>query len=210
MILDRSRIWRALFVMGGILYLWGSAQHPRGTMAEMMAAPAWVPGHTTVLGGLLVLTLGLVLFRRTARASAAMDRWLLLAIVATALEAVEMGVHTVAYVDVDALRRGHSTPVLTTHLWLATLIYPVFAVSLMGLIGFGQREGSLGSPWIAWIGMLGAAAHGIVMWLVYIFEIGWAPVLFPLAALSLSLWFILAGVWPSRMRDKPHPHPAGI
>jgi hypothetical protein len=209
-ILDRSRIWRALFVVGGILYLWGSAQHPRGTMAEMMAAPAWVPGHTTVFVGLLVLTLGLVQFRRTARASASMDRWLLLAIVTTALEAVEMGVHTVAYVDVDALALGHSTPVLTTHLWLATLIYPLFAVSLMGLIGLGQREGSLGSPRIGWIGMLGAAAHGIVMWLVYMFEIGWAPVLFPLAAISLSLWFMLASVWPSRMNDKPHPHPAGI
>ncbi len=179
-------------------------------MAEMMADPAWVPGHTTVFVGLLVLTLSLVLFRRTARASASMDRWLLLAIGATALEAVEMGVHTVAYMDMDALILGHSTPVLTAHLWLATLIYPLFAVSLIGLIGFGQREGSLGSPWIAWIGMLGAAAHGIVMWLVYIFEIGWAPVLFPLGAISLSLWFMLAGVWPSRMPDKPHPHPAGI
>ena len=78
-----------------------------------------------------------------------MDRWLLLAIVTTALEAVEMGVHTVAYVDVDALALGHSTPVLTTHLWLATLIYPLFAVSLMGLIGLGQRGNSLGSRWIA-------------------------------------------------------------
>jgi hypothetical protein len=209
-IFNRSRIWRALFVVGGVLYLWGSAQHPRGTMAEMMAAPAWVPGHTTVFVGLLVLTLGLVLFRRTVGASASMDRWLRFSIVATALEAVEMGVHTVAYVDVDALTLGHSTPVLTSHLWLATLIYPLFAVSLMGLIRLGLREGSLGSPWIAWIGMLGAAAHGIVMWLVYIFAIGWAPVLFPLAAISLSLWFMLAGVWPSRMRDKPNPHPPAI
>ena len=179
-------------------------------MVEMMAAPAWVPGHTTVFVGLLVLTLGLLQFRRMARASASMDRWVLLAIVTTALEAVEMGVHAVAYVDLDALALGHSTPVLTAHLWLATLIYPLFAVSLMGLMGLGQREGSLGSPWITWIGMSGAAAHGIVMWLVYIFEIGWAPVLFPVAAISLSLWFMLAGVWPSRINDKPRPHPAGI
>ncbi|MDQ3068173.1 MAG: hypothetical protein M3R55_00410 [Acidobacteriota bacterium] len=201
MIVGRSRIWRALFVVGGVLYLGGSAQHPRGTMAEMMAAPAWVPGHTTVFAGLLVLTLGLVLFRRTVRASASMDRWLRFSIVATALEAVEMAVHTVAYVDVDALTHGHATPVLTSHLWLATAIYPLFAVSLIGLIWHGQREGSLGSSWIAWIGMLGAVAHGIVMWLVYIFEVFWAPILFPVAAILLSLWFVLAGVWPSKMRD---------
>ena len=121
-----------------------------------------------------------------------------------------MAVHTVAYVDAHALTLGHSTPMLTSHLWLATLVYPVFAVSLIGLIRFGQREGSLGSPWIAWIGMLGAAAHGIVMWLVYIFEIFWAPILFPLAAISLSLWFMLAGVWPSRIPDTPNARPAAI
>ena len=39
--------------------------------------------------------------------------------------------------------------------------------------------------------MSGAAAPGIVMWPVYIFEIGWAAVLFPLAAIALSLWFML-------------------
>ena len=210
MIFSRSRLWRALFVVGGALYLGGSSQHPGGTMAEMMAAPAWVPGHATVFVGQLVLTLGLVLFRRTVRASASMDRWLLFSIVATALEAVEMGVHTVSYVDATALTLGHSTPVLTSHLWLATLVYPVFAVSLIGLIRLGQREGVLGSPWIAWIGMLGAAAHGIVMWLVFIFDISWATILFPLAAILLSLWFMLAGVWPSRMGDNPNPQPAAI
>jgi hypothetical protein len=202
MIFSRSNIWRAPFVIGGFLYLWGSAQHPRGTMAEMMAAPEWVPGHTTVFIALLVLTLGLVLVRRTGRATASTDRWLRFVIIATALEAVEMGVHTVAYVDGEALAQGHSTPVLTLHLWLATLIYPFFAISLVGLIRAGQREGVLGSRWIAWLGMLGAAAHGIVMWLVYIFEIFWAPILFPIAAVSLSLWFMLAGVWPSGIREK--------
>lgn len=202
MIFTRSSRWRAPFVIGGLLYLWGSSQHPRGTMAEMMAAPAWVPGHTTVFVALLVLTLGLVLLRRTGSASASMDRWLRFAVVTTALEAVEMGVHTLAYVDGEALALGHSTPVLTLHLWLATLVYPLFAVSLIGLIRLGQRTGVLGSPWITWIGMFGAVAHGIVMSLVFIFEIGWGPVLFPVAAVFLSLWFVLAGIWPSRLRDE--------
>ena len=173
-----------------------------------MANPAWVPGHTTVFVALLVLALGLISLRRTLPASASTHRWLLFSIVATVLEAVEMGVHTAAYVDVDALTHGHATPVLDAHLWLATLVYPLFAVSLIGLIRRGQREGLFGSPWITWIGMLGAAAHGIVMWLTYIFEIFWAPILFPVAAIALSLWFLLAGVWPSGLRNQRLPQPA--
>ena len=199
MSLDRSRMWRPFFVIGGIFYLVGSFQHPReGGMAAMLADPAWVPGHATIFVGLLVLMVGLVLFRRPRPASASMERWLRFAILATALEALEMGVHTLAYVDANALAAGQSTPVLTTHLWLATLIYPLFGAAFFGLIWVGQCERSLGSGWIRWIGMFGAAAHGAAMWLVFIFEIAWAGVLFPLAALSVSLWFILAGLWPVR------------
>ncbi len=204
--LDPSILWRPMFVIGGILYIAGGAQHPVGRMEEMLVNPSWFRAHSTVFIGLVFLTVGLVLFRRPKPTSLSMDRWLLFAIVATALEAVEMGVHTMAYVDAQALTAGQSTPVLTTHTWLATVIYPFFAVALIGLILVGQRERSLGSLWIGWIGMLGAAAHGVVMWLV-MFEIGWGGLLFPLAAISLSLWFILAGVWPVR-RSVPSGTPS--
>jgi len=80
-----------------------------------------------------------------------------------------------AYMDAHALAASHSTPVLTTHLWLATLVYPCFGVALFGLIRAGQRERSLGSRWIGWIGMVGAVAHGIVMVLVHSLEIGAVP-----------------------------------
>jgi len=189
--------WRSLFVIGGLLYVAGGFQHPQGSMAEMLANPIWVRGHATTLGGLLVLTAGLVLFRR-ARPGASVNRWLLPSIVAAALESLEMAVHTMAYVDAHALAASHSTPVLTTHLWLATLVYPCFGVALFGLIRAGQRERSLGSRWIGWIGMVGAVAHGIVMVLVHPLEIGAASVLFPVSVIFMSLWFVLAGVWPVR------------
>ena len=194
--------WRSLFVLFGLLYVAGGVQHPPGSMAEMLANPIWVRGHATTLCGLMLLTAGLVLFRR-ARPGPSVNRWLLPVIATAALETLEMAVHMMAYVDAEAMAAGHSTPVLTTHLWLATLVYPCFAFALVGLIWAGQRERSLGSPWIGWIGMVGAVAHGVVMVMVMVhpLKIGPTGLLFPVAVLSLALWFILAGVWPVGRRS---------
>ncbi|MEP6591006.1 MAG: hypothetical protein ABJC19_07470 [Gemmatimonadota bacterium] len=195
---EASRLWRALFVVGGILYLAGSFQHPRGPMTAMLVDPAWIPGHAMACVGLIGLTLGLWMLRRQQAHPPAMERWLRIAVVMAALEAVEMGIHTMAYVDAAALSAGQSTPVLGTHSWLATLIYPCWAITLIGLILVGQRTHALGTRWIGWLGMIGAAAHGMVMWLVFVLHVDWAGVLFPLAAIGISFWFILAGCWPAR------------
>lgn len=205
--LGRSRVWRALFVAGGVLYFVGSFHHPRGMMSDMLVDPAWVPAHAAVFVGLAAMTVGLVAFRRSRPTSAALGRWLEVTIVLAVLETLEMGVHTIAYVDADALPRGaltagFATPVLTVHMWLATLVYTPFAMALIGLVWVGQRERSLGSPWIGWIGILGAAAHGAVMWVVIVLEIGEAWFLFPVGALAFSLWFVLAGLWPTRQPDR--------
>jgi membrane protein implicated in regulation of membrane protease activity len=69
---------------------------------------------------------------------------------------------------------------------------------MIGLILMGQRERTLGSPWISWLGLVAAVAHGSVMWLVVVFQVNGAGILFPIYALTLSLWFILAGMWPNR------------
>ena len=200
----RSVVWRALFTVGGLLYFVGAFYHPRGmTMAEMLVDPAWMPSHAGVFAGLLAMTVGLMFFRHSSHTSPTMDRWLLATIVLAVLETIEMGLHTLAYVDADALTPGPlegglSTPVLTFHLWFATLVYTPFAVALIGLIWIGQRERSLGSPWIGWLGVIGAAAHGSVMWLAIVFGVPGTGILFPIAALAISLWFVLAGVWPMR------------
>ncbi len=200
----RSASWRALFVAGGLLYFVGAFYHPRGmTMTDMLVDPAWLPSHAGVFVGLSAMTLGLMLVRRSSRISPTVDRWLLATIVLAVLETIEMGLHTMAYVDADALapgalEGGASTPVLTVHLWFATLVYTPFAVALIGLIWTGQRERSLGSPWIGWLGMVGAAAHGSVMWLAIVLGVPGTGILFPIAALAISLWFVLAGAWPTR------------
>lgn len=199
--LESSRLWRPLFVIGGILYVGGGSQHPRGEMVEMLADPVWFRAHIIVAVGLLVVTAGLVMFRRTQQPTSSLRQWLLFAVAATALETVEMVIHAMAYVDAEALALGRSTPVLITHAWLATLVYPVFAAAVIGIILAGQRERSVGSPLFGWLGIFGAAVHGIVMVPVFIFEIGPATVLFPVAVISLALWFILAGIWPMRAKE---------
>jgi hypothetical protein len=201
---DRPHAWRALFVGGGLLYLIGAFNHPRGmTMADMLVDPAWIPSHAAVFAGTLLVTLGLVSYRRSRPSSPTMHRWLGATVVLAVLETIEMGLHTMAYVDAGALTPGTltgglSTPILTLHVWLATLVYTPFAVALFGLIRVGQRERSLGSPWIGWLGILGAAAHGSVLWLVIVLHVPGTGILFPIAALAMSLWFVLAGLWTTR------------
>ena len=202
--LDSSRSWRALFVMGGLLYFVGAFFHPRGaTMGDMLVDPVWIPAHAAVFVGFSLVTVGLVYFRRSVPVSPTMKRWLLATIVLAVLQVIEMGLHTMAYVDAGALAPGAfhgglSTPVLTTHIWLSTLAFTPFAVAFLGLIWTGTRERVLGSPWILWLGAIGAVAYGTVMWLVFIFRIDGAGILFPVAHLAVPLWFILAGVWPTR------------
>lgn len=207
--LDQSRVWRALFVGGGLLYFVGAFNHPRGmTMTDMLVDPAWFPAHAAVFVGFLLVTVGLMSFQRSVSTSPTMDRWLLFTLVLAVLQIIEMGLHTMAYVDAGALAHGSlhgglSTPVLTSHLWLSTLAFTPFAVALIGLIWTGTRERSLGSPWILWLGMIGAAAYGTVMWLVFIFQVDGAGILFPIAHLAVPLWFVLAGVWPTRQPAAP-------
>ena len=193
-----SMTWRPLFILGGLIYIGGGSQHPNGEMVDMLADPAWFPSHAAIFVGLVALTAGWVMLRHTAACSRTLDRLLLLAIAASALEVVEMAFHTMAYVDLEALRAGESTPIHTTHTWLAIAVYPLFGLILIAVIWLGQREGVLGSAWIGWIGMLGGTLHGAAVLIVRAAGMLQAQVLFPAAAICLSLWFVLAGAWPAR------------
>lgn len=201
---NSSRTWRALFIVGGLFYFVGAFFHPRGmTMTDMLVDAAWIPAHAAVFFGFILITVGLVLFRRSAPVSSALNRWIVAAIVLAVFQIIEMALHTMAYVDAGALAHGDfhgglSTPVLTTHIWLSTLAFTPFAIAFLGMILMGARERVLGSWWILWIGVIGAVAYGSVMLLVFILEIPGSGILFPIAHLLVPLWFILAGVWPSR------------
>ena len=170
-------------------------------MGEMLVNPAWIPSHAGVFAGFFLITLGLAYFRRSVPVSAAMNRWLLITLVLAILQVIEAALHTMAYVDAGSLAHGDihggmATPVLTSHIWPSTLAFTPFAGAFLGLVWTGTQERVLGSPWIVWLGMIGAAAYGSVMWLFFILEVPGSRLLFPFAHLGVSLWFILAGIWP--------------
>lgn len=199
--------WRPLFLLSGVLIMVGGMNHPRGRMVEMLAHPDWVWSHTLLLLGFLSLLAGLVLYRRAAAPlPKRTSRWLRLALYGTVLQAIEMAFHTVSVVDGEHLAAGHPTPVLTTHLVQAVILYPVFAVTIIGFIVATARDRTLASPWIAWLGILGAAAHGLSTPLVVGLRISQAGILFPLVML-LAIWLALAAVWPRRSPAPPALEP---
>ena len=200
MLAHPSSRWRVLVVAGGLTYFIGAFFHPRdGGIGAMLVNPAWVPSHAAVLLGVVLIILGLVAFRRAVPRSPTMGRWLAATIALGVVQAVEMALHTMAWVDAAALpdgafHAGLRTPVLTSHIWLSTIAFTPFAVAFLGLIWTGARERSLGSFWFLWVGVIGALAYGSVMWLVFIADMPGAGILFPVAHLAVPLWFILAGL----------------
>ena len=194
----RFGLWRLFFIFSALPMMAGGPQHPRGTMAEMLAHPDWFLSHALILAGFVALLVGLILYQRNIWLPETTRRWVRFAVTGTALQAVEMAFHTAAFLDHANLVAGNATPVLTTHLWLSVVLYPLFGVTLVGLIIAGVRDRVLGSPWIAWLGILGAAAHGAAPPLVVLLEVEWATFLFRLLLL-FALWLVLAALWPLRV-----------
>jgi hypothetical protein len=184
--------WRVAFIGAGVLIMWGGSLHPGGTMEQMLADPQWRFGHMLTFAGFVLMTAGIWLLMP--RAPARLARTATLALVATALQAFEMFLHAIADMDLENLRAGASTPILSTHLMLTGIVYPIFAAAVMLFIVRAARERVLGSLWIAWLGLLGAAMHGIAGPGTVFFEVAWARALFP-GVVLLALWMILAALW---------------
>lgn len=70
-------------------------------------------------------------------------------------------------------------------------------ITVAGFIVATARERTLGSPWIAWLGVLGVVAWGAASPLVIGLRAGWATLLFPMVLL-FALWMALAAAWPER------------
>ena len=153
--------WRPFFVLSALLLPIGGFQHPDGTMAEMLGNPAWVRSHIFTFAGFLALFVGLLFLRSHPTLSEAARRWTRFAVIGSALQVVEMALHTAAVVDHANLVAGNATPVLSTHVVAAVVLYPVFSASVVGLIIVGARDGALGSRWVTWLGVVGLAAHGL-------------------------------------------------
>lgn len=192
-----SSRWRIAFLVAGVLILLGGPRHPGGTMAQMLAHPDWVLSHTLVLAGFVVLLAGLALLRAAGPLPPQTAAWVRLALAATAVQAGEMVLHTLAYIDHGRLVAGHATPLLSTHLAFSVVAYPLFAAGIIGLIVAGARDRVLGSRWIAPIGIVGVAAHGIAAPMVVAAGDERFRVLFPGIAL-LALWMVIAALLPAR------------
>lgn len=190
-------LWRWLFAVGGVVIFFAGPFHPSGTIAEMLGHPNWLPMHAAMLVGFILLLIGLIVLQRSAAHPVRTARWLSLAIAATALQCIETSIHTMAYLDHAHLVAGQSTPILTTHLWTSVVLFPLVGVAMIGLIVAGVGDRTLGSRGIAWLGIFGAAAHGLSAPLVVGLGILEAAVLFPML-MALALWAILAAVWPMR------------
>jgi hypothetical protein len=186
-------LWRIAFFTAGVLVIAGAWQHPRDpTMAEMLANPNWFMSHALMTVGFGAMLAGLLWFGRDRGSGmAGVTR---LTIGATALQLFEMALHTAAMVDHDRLIADDSTPVLSTHLVMAVLFYPVFGAAAIAFIVAGIRTRTLGSPWIGWLGIIGAAAHGLSAPLVVGLNVN-AVILFPMLML-FALWLVLAAIWP--------------
>jgi hypothetical protein len=188
--------WRVLFALAGILIVVGGPMHPAGSMEQMLADPKWVPAHSLLLAGFVAFLGALITVYRMGLPQS-VRRWTAFAIAATALQAIEMALHTAAVVDHEHLVTHHATPVLSTHLAMSLVVYPLFAIAVVGFLWTAAKARLVGSPWIAWIGALGALGHGAAAPLFVGLDLPWARSLFATLIL-LAFWAIAAAVWPAR------------
>ncbi len=160
----------------------------------MLADPGWLLSHLLQLAGYAAFLGGLLLYRRAP--GALQGPWLRVAIVGAALQAIEMAVHAAAMVDLDRLHAGHATPVLSTHLVLTVLFYPLFSLAMGALIVASARRRALGSWWIAPLGLLGLLCHAAAAILVVVLELPVGPLFAGIAL--FGLWLPLAALLPAR------------
>lgn len=196
----RFDVWRPAFILTGALILAGGPRHPGGTMVEMLGDPEWTIAHLLMLGGFVAFALGLVALRREATLPPAVRRACRWALIGAGIQVVEMVLHTLASADHANLMAGRATPILSTHLALAVGAYPLFAVTTIVFIVVATRERAIGSPYLAWLGVIGAIGHGIAAPLTVLTTLSWARHLFPLVVL-FALWAILTALWPRRRRQ---------
>jgi len=189
-------MWRLLFAAAGMLMLAGGPRHPAGSMLEMLSHHDWFMAHALVTLGYGTMVAGLIAFLRAGATTPTMKRWTRFAIAGTALQTLEMAVHTAAMVDAGNLAAGHATPVLTTHLGMSMVFYPLFGFTSAAFFITGMRERAIGSPWIVWIGVIGTVANGIAPILVGL--VGWAEarILF-VFMVGIAIWLLAAAVWPT-------------
>lgn len=192
-----SFLWRAAFIAGGVLISVGAPMHPGGDMVDMLRDPLWPTSHALMTAGFFLLALG---WWRVSGGVAPDDhRWALVAALATAVQGVDYVVHTLAFLDAEAVAAGTSAPIFSLHMILTPVLNPIYGLLMVGVIWHFQTRVGPGSVWIGWIGVVGAVGHAAANLLVAGFGLTRFRFLFPFLAF-LALWHLLAGVTPARGR----------
>jgi hypothetical protein len=188
--------WRLALLASGAALLAGGPMHPdsdasgsmREELATMTADDMWVPGHTLLVAGTVLLVVGLWMARRRQVWPQAADRPLAVAVVALSLYAVETVFHLAAVVDSHALHAGHAAPVAFTHLGLAAVLYPVSGLAVVYLAATLARiQGGLRRV-VALVGVGGGLAHAVVVPLTFLSPDTEFTPLFAVAGVLLALW----------------------
>ena len=160
-----SGLWRLFFIVSALLLMAGGPQHPGGTMAEMLADPKWIrPLHSCLRGSLrcwpgfcCMAELVCLSGRGVGFASQSLEQYYKL----SRWRFIQ------PQWSITIIWFPGATPVLTTHLWLAILFYPIFGLTVGGFLIAGMRDRVLGSVWIGWLGIgaggksVGAAARSV-------------------------------------------------
>lgn len=197
----RPQGWRLALLGSGAALLAGGPMHPdsdasgsmREELATMTADDMWVPGHTLVVAGTVLLVVGLWMARRRQVWPRTADRPLAVAVVALSLYAVETVFHLAAVVDSHALHHGHAAPVAFTHLGLAALLYPVSGLAVVYLAATLFRiQGGLRRV-VAMLGVIGGLAHAVVVPLTFLSPDTEFTPLFAVAGVLLALWALGTG-----------------
>jgi hypothetical protein len=204
----RPQGWRVALLASGAAMLAGGPMHPdsdasgsmREELATMTADDMWVPGHTLVVVGTVLLVVGLRMARRRQVWPRSADRPLAIAVVALSLYAVETVFHLAAVVDSHALHHGDAAPVAFTHLGLAAVLYPVSGLAVVYLAATLARTQAGVRRVVAALGVGGGLAHAVVVPLTFLSPDTEFTPLFAVAGVLLALWALGTGATGARTR----------
>ncbi len=197
----RPNAWRLALLTAGVLMAVGGPMHPSSDardsmtqeLATMTADERWIPGHTLIMVGTVLLVAGLWLARSRGVWPAA-HRALTAAAVTMSLYAVETAFHLAAVTDSAALAAGEMPPLTLAHLALATVLYPLSGTGLVLLGCYLLATESGIRRVVPVLAIVGGVLHGssiIVTLLLPTFE---ATPLFAGAGMAIALWALLTGI----------------
>ena len=197
----RPNAWRLALVALGVLMAVGGPMHPSSDardsmtqeLATMTADVSWVPGHTLIMVGTVLLVAGLWLARSRGVWPAA-HRALTAAAVTMTLYAVETAFHLAAVTDSAALAAGEMPPLTLAHLALATVLYPLAGTGLvlLGIYLLGTESGI--RRVVPVLAIVGGVLHGSSIIVTLLLPDLEATPLFAGAGMSIALWSLLTGV----------------